>query len=119
MALLALIERKCARLIAFFRFQSAPRDRHDDFADQIDDVGIGAAGRAQDLSTCRGEAMRPATVADAISKLSAMRRALSMNSAAAAGGQISRAVCSNRSSQRSKWSPTRFSGRCARIGEPW
>ena len=58
--------------------------------------------RRQGLSRWRGAAMRPAMLADAISKLSAIRRALSIKSAAAGGGQTSRAVCSNKSSQRSK-----------------
>src|SRR5579863_5588083 len=53
------------------------------------------------------------------SRLSAMRWARSTNSAAAAGGQTSRAVSANSSSQRSKCGVSIGSGRCAIIGWPW
>ncbi|WP_194466920.1 hypothetical protein [Bradyrhizobium sp. CCBAU 53340] len=43
MALLVLIERDYMHSNAFSRFKIMPRDGHDDFADQTDDAGIGAA----------------------------------------------------------------------------
>ncbi|RXH26354.1 hypothetical protein XH99_20685 [Bradyrhizobium nanningense] len=54
MALLALIEQDSMHSNAFSRFNVAPRDRHDDFADQTDDVGIGATR----YSSRRGNAAR-------------------------------------------------------------
>ena len=55
------------------------------------------------LGECRGPVIWPRRVAIAISKLSAMRRAFSMNTAAAPGGQTSEVDCSKSASQRSKW----------------
>jgi hypothetical protein len=52
------------------------------------------------------------------SRLAAIRRARSMKCAAACGEQISRAVASNKSNQRSKWSASTGSGICLTIGVP-
>jgi hypothetical protein len=43
--MLALIEREHAHLCAFFHCNVTLRDRHDDFADQANAVGIGAMRR--------------------------------------------------------------------------
>jgi hypothetical protein len=59
MALLALIEQECKQSNGFRNFNVTSRASHDDFADQPDDIGIGAPpyplrkGETRSLYVCR------------------------------------------------------------------